>query len=238
MLQRQLFKKTTFIEEQPTINNMFRTGIAQVPHLHSLSVFFCSHVMDLSCAHFLQVGVDDVLIYWFIFPWSKKWRAWRNLKLQTPTALIWVSENGMCTGPLTKKIWFSMIFLCINGDYLWWMTSVLCSLFSTSSTLIMSCVAAPQQWHRGSEKSGIAPNSENCSEESNKDLTILCSHRVSEKTSAARKRCKPHHQITKWTAQEMERCEEKGNLFAQVWTLVVAMAGSCWSTLLIPISWR
>jgi hypothetical protein len=29
----------------------------------------------------------------------------------------------------------NMIFLCINGDYLWWMTSVLCSLFSTSSRL-------------------------------------------------------------------------------------------------------
>ena len=87
MFQRQLFKKTTFIEEQPTINNMFRTGIAQVPHLHSLSAFFCSHVMDLSCAHFLQVGVDDVLIYWFIFPWSKKWKAWRNLKLQTHRAI-------------------------------------------------------------------------------------------------------------------------------------------------------
>jgi hypothetical protein len=41
---------------------MFQIGIAQVPHLHSLSTFFCSRVMDLSCVHFLQVGVDDVLI--------------------------------------------------------------------------------------------------------------------------------------------------------------------------------
>ena len=88
------------------------------------------------------------------------------------------------------------------------MTSVLCSLFSTSSRLIVSCLAAPQQRHRGSANSVIAAISENLQEKRQQGFVDTVQPPSLREAFSSAKEMLSASSNHKVHCSEMERCEQ------------------------------